>query len=218
MEVPAPPQPPPDVNQRFRFAPKMFEAYDFKNRSYGNYITSDGKKVDLTLINGQFRQFSSTSHWFDLNGVFYIDVTGDGSDEAIALLTHLECNSSACDGGKTLIYVYSLNNGRFDEILKYESGSGINGCSVKSVIVKNRQLSLELFGKCPEPTTVTADNVRRETYDLTRVDFGFDGKQLVSRKKSFFTVPDCGEVTSGVQVRLSEDRYPVEPTIRKRCT
>ena len=214
-EVPAPP--PPDVNQRFRFAPKMFQVYDFKNRSYGNYKLSDGKEVDLTLTNGQFRQYGTSSHWFDLNGVFYTDVTGKGGVEAIALLTHLECSSSACDGGKTLIYVYSLDNGNFDEILKYESGSGINGCSVKSLIVKNRQFALELFGRCPEPTTVTADNVRRETYDLTRVDFRFDGKQLVSRNKTYFTVPDCGEVTSGVQVRISEDGDPVEPAIRKRC-
>ena len=217
-EVPAPPPPPPDLNQPFRYAPKMFAGFDFKNRSYGNYTLPDGKKADLALFNGQFRHYGSTSHWFDLNDVFYTDLTGKGGVEAIALITHLECSRDACDGGKSLIYVYSLDNGSLDEILKYESGSGINGCSLKSLIVKNRQLTLELFGKCPEPTTVTADNVRRETYDLTRVDFGFDGKQLVSRKKTYFSVPDCGEVTSGVQVRLSEERYPVEPTIRKRCT
>ena len=211
------PPPPPDVNEPFRYAPKMFQVYDFKNRSYGNYKLSDGKEVDLALINGRFRQYGNTSHWFDLNDVFYSDVTGDGAVEAIALLTHLECSSSACDGGKSLIYIYSLDNGSFDEILKYESGSGINGCSVKSLIVKKRQFALELFGRCPEPTTVTADNVRRETYDLTRVDFRFDGKQLVSRKKTYFTVPDCGEVTSGVQVRISEVGYPVETAIRKRC-
>ena len=215
-EVPAPP-PSLDVNQRFRFAPKMFQPYDFKNRSYGNYILSDGKETDLALINGQFRLYTSSSHWFDLNDVFYTDVTGDGGVEAIALLTHLECNSSACDGGKSLIYVYSLDHGRFDEILKYESGSGINGCSLKSLIVKNRQLTLESFGKCPAPTTVTADDVRGKTYDLTRVDFRFNGKQLVPRDPTYFTVPDCHEVTSGVQVRISEERFPVEPTIRKRC-
>jgi hypothetical protein len=193
----------------------MFKGFDFKNRSYGDFKLSDGKEIDLALINGQFRYYGSTSHWFDLNDVLYTDVTGDGSSEAIALITHLECSRDACDGGKSLIYIYSMDYG-LNEVLKYESGSGINGCSLKSLIVKDRKLSLELFGKCPEPTTVSNDNVRHETYDLTRVDFRFNGKQLVAGKKTFLTVPDCGEVNYGAQVHISDGQSSVEPYTVKR--
>ena len=51
--------------------------------------------ANLVLIDGQFREFSEIrQHWFDLNDVFYTDLTGDGSPEAIVMLTHLECGSN----------------------------------------------------------------------------------------------------------------------------
>ena len=87
----------------------------------------------------------ANSRWFDLNDVFYTDLTGDDSPEAIVMLTHLECGRS-CDGGKNLIYIYSLNAGSFKEILNYETGSGEAGCSLKSLIVKTKSFPLSCLG------------------------------------------------------------------------
>lgn len=210
------PPSPPDLNTRFRYVPQNFKGIDFKDHSYGNYTLSDGKTVDLVLINGQFRHYGASSHWFDLNDVFYTDLTDDGSPEAIAMLTHLECGRS-CDGGKNLIYIYSLNAGSFKEIFNYETGSGLNGCSLKSLIVKNKHLSLELFGKCPQPAWISSSPPRRATYDLTRVDFRFNGKELVERKKTHFTLPDCGEVNYGAKVLISDRQSPVEVTTLAPC-
>ncbi len=215
-EVPPAPPPPPDLNARFRYVPENFEGIDFSDRSYGNYTLSDGKTVELRLNDGQFRHFASSSHWFDLNDVFYTDLTGDDIPEAIVMLTHLQCSRS-CDGGRNLIYIYSLNAGRFKEILNYETGSGVAGCSLKSLIVKNKQLSFELFGKCPQPSWITASPVRRATYDLTQIDFRFNGKQLVERNRSHSTRPDCGEMNSGPQVRISDKQSPVEVMTLKPC-
>ena len=213
------PPPAPDLNTRFRYVPREFKTTDFTTRSYGKYTLSDGKAVNLALIDGQFRHFASTSDWFDLNDVFYTDLTGDDSPEAIVMLTHLECGRS-CDGGKNLIYIYSLNAGSFKEILNYETGSGEAGCSLKSLIVKNKKLSLELFGKCPQPSWITSGTVRNATYELTRLDFRFNGKELVERKKTHFTLPDCGEANygvHGVQVHISDQQSPVEITTLMPC-
>ena len=210
------PPPPPDSNTRFRYVPQEFKTTDFTTRSYGNYTLSDGNAVNLALIDGQFRHFASTSHWFDLNDVFYTDLTGDDSPEAIVMLTHLKCAGS-CDGGTNMIYIYSLNAGRLKEILNYETGSGVSGCSLKSLLVKNRQLSFELFGKCPQPSWITSGTVRSATYELTRLDFRFNGKELVERKKTYFTLPDCGEVNYGAQVRISDHQSPVEVTTLMPC-
>ncbi len=195
---------PPDRNQPFRIVPSNFRGLDFANRSYGDYRLSNGTIRDLILINGQFREFGDSQHWFDLNDVFYTDLTGDGSPEAIVMLTHIECGRM-CDGGKNLIYVYSMNP-RLQEILKYESGSGMQGCSLKSLTVENKQLTLDSFGKCPPAPGIINDFVRYETYDLTRVEFAFNGKRLVPKRKTFLTLPNNQEGSYDVDIRITENQ------------
>jgi len=95
-----------------------------------------------------------------------------------------------------------------NEILKYESGSGIQGCSLKSLTVKKKQLTLDSFGKCPPPPGIIDDFIRRDTYDLTRVEFFFNGNELVPKKKTFLTLPNRGEVSDGIVVRIDDDRTP----------
>jgi len=213
LEVPAPPQAPMELNPRFRSVPRNFEHVDFKTRSYGKYWLSDGEEVDLSLIDGQYRNVGASSHWFDFNDVYFTDLTGDGRPEAIVMLSHLECRG-ACDGGRNLIYIYEANYliDSFKEILKYETGSGIDGCSLKTLTVKNRRLSLELFGKCPEVIGHFNDPVKRGAYDVTRLDFAFDGALLVQKKKTVFTVPDCHEVSYGPEIRIEDERSPAADT------
>ena len=199
--------PPPDMYTRFREVPPNFRGISFVTRSYGNYQLSDGTNRDLVLVDGRFRVHGESQHWFDLNDVQYTDLTGDESPEAIVVMTHLECDRM-CDGGKSLVYVYSRDNGVMNEILKYESGSGIQGCSLKSLTVKKKQLTLDSFGKCPPPPGIIDDFIRRDTYDLTRVEFFFNGNELVPKKKTFLTLPNRGEVSDGVVVRIDDDRTP----------
>src|ERR1044072_4181670 len=73
---------PPDANAKFRIVPSSFRGINFQTRSYGTYDFSSGKSRDLVLIDGKFREFrTSEQHWFDLNDVFYTDLTGDGRPE-----------------------------------------------------------------------------------------------------------------------------------------
>ncbi|HEV8428479.1 MAG TPA: hypothetical protein VGQ41_11320 [Pyrinomonadaceae bacterium] len=212
VEVPPPPF---DLNARFRVVPSNFRTIDFKNHSYGNYRLSDGRDVDLALTGGQFRHYGGSSHWFDFNDAYYTDLTGDGSPEAIVMLTHLECFKT-CDGGKNLLFIYGLNSQGFSEILRYESGSGQGGCSLRSLTVKNRRLALELYGKCPQRAGQSNDWVIRDTFDVTRIDFALKGQHLVPKKSTVFTVSECNEVSYAVEVHIENERSLAADTGRPR--
>jgi hypothetical protein len=208
VPIPDPPLP-PDPNERFRIVPANFQRINFATRSYGNYKFSDGRNRELVLVDGQFREFGNSKHWFDLNDVYYTDLTGDGNPEAIVMMTHIECGRM-CDGGKNLVFVYSQNY-PLQEILKYESGSGIEGCSLKSLTVANRQLTLDLFGKCPPPPGILDDFIQREPEEVRRIEFFFNGKQLVPKKETFLKAPSQGDISHGPEIRIDEDRTPETP-------
>jgi len=202
-----PPPPVPDLNARFRVVPENFRGINFRTRSYGPYEFSNGASRDLVLIDGKARAVEgSAQQLFDLNDVLYTDLTGDGSPEAIVLLTHLECGMR-CDAGKSLLYVYSQNY-PMEEILKYESGSGTDGCSLKLINVKNRQLTLDLFGMCPQSLEASPEFVKGKTLYVTRVQFVFNGTWLVPKKRSYVSVPDRNEVSFGVQINIVDNQPP----------
>jgi len=205
LEAPRITERPADRNQQFRIVPTNFKGIDFENRSYGDYRSSNGARRELVLTDGAFREFGDSSQWFNLNDVFYTDLTGDGVPEAIVMMTHVQC-TPACDAGKNLLYVYSQNDG-LREILKYESGSGYEGCSIKSLTVKNRSMALELFGRCPNPEASSILDIH-DTYDVTRLEFSFNGKKLVEKGKTFLKVPNLHEVSYGVDVRITDNRTP----------
>ena len=205
-----PPPPPavPDMNARFRDVPANFRGIDFMTHNYGPYKFSNGTNRNLVLIDGKARDYEgSQQQWFDVNDVLFTDLTGDGSPEAIVLLTHLECREQQCDAGKSLIYVYSRNY-QMEEILKYESGSGMEGCSLKSLTVRNSQLTLDLFGKCPKSLEDSPEVVKPKTINVTRVEFAFNGTWLVPKKRSYVNVPDSDQVTSGVEIKIVDKRIP----------
>ena len=79
----------------------------------------------------------------------------------------------------------------------------MDGNSLKSLTVKNKQLTLDLFGDGP-----SSDLVIRDMYKLTRVEFFFNGKKLVERKQTVLTVPNRNEVTYGVEVNIFDNRTP----------
>jgi hypothetical protein len=204
----APPPPKVDMNARFRVVPASFRNTNFMTRNYGPYEYSDGTNRDLVLVDGKARNFeNSREQWFDLNDILFTDLTGDGRPEAIVLLTHLECGQRCDDGGKSLVYVYSQDY-RLQEIFKYESGSGRDGCSLKSINVANKQLTLELFDRCPKPAADYTDYVDRKSYYITRVEYFFNGKQLVPLRTQYHSLPDRKEISYGVEINIFDKHSP----------
>jgi hypothetical protein len=195
-------QPLPPVGgaiETFRVVPENFKQFDFKNHSYGPYSFPNGREIDLTL-HGSDLILPDRSGWFSLRDVYYTDVTGDRKAEAIVRLSHVKCGG-ACDGGADLFYIYSARNGKLKPIWRYETGSYGYGCGLKSFIVTNKQLVVELFGLCPKQATDYLGTSKFIVKDLTFILFEFDGRRFAQKSIEFFA-------TSSASVKS------YEPTIR----
>jgi hypothetical protein len=157
--------------EMFRVVPANFSGVDFQNFSYGVYDGYNGTPVNLTLNEGKMWDASG---WFNLEDVYYKDITGDGSPEAIVRLLHLRCNGS-CDGGADAFYIYSRRNGKLKNIWRYETGSYAYGCGLRSFTLENKQMLVELFGRCGSDAMVFPGPRAFMVEDLTLVHFEFDG-------------------------------------------
>jgi hypothetical protein len=114
---------------------------DFSNFTYPQFW---GRKL-IGLKNGRLEFESEGCHTeYKLNGVNYVDLTGDRKEEA---LVHVEdftaCGSS---GVSDYYYVYTMRNDR--PRLLWRFGSGSEGTAgLKSFNLEGHELVFELFGK-----------------------------------------------------------------------
>ena len=183
--------------------PASYKDIDFYNRSYGTYIFPDGKRAELQLTGGQFRLFIGTSHWFDIQDVFYADVTGDGNSEAIVRLSHLRCIRT-CDGTADLFYIYSLSQGELKEIWQFETGNFDTGCGLKSFTTKNQQLVLEMFGNCPQYVGIPGAARSNVVDKLTRLEFRYNGTRFLLNRKRVMPLPIGDDETYATQIRIAD--------------
>jgi len=169
--------------------PENFELVDFANRPYGPYKFSDGNVINLTLNDGESHILNKPyAGWFSLKDVYYSDLTGDGNEEAIVVLSHVMCRE-ACDEKSHLIYVYTGRNGNLRTLWQYETGNNVNGCSLKSLTVDGKQIVMELFGRCPKEGVDYAFPGKGTIEDLTYVLFRFDGRTFAQQQIQFITMP-----------------------------
>jgi hypothetical protein len=167
--------------------PVAFSAINFKTRSYGPYKQADGKSIDLHLEDGEYRMVEKDhSTWFSLKELYYADVTGDGREEAITMLSHVSCDAvGSCDGGTYLFYIYTVRNGKLRTLWQYETGANAYGCGLKSLTVDGKQFVLELFGRCPKEGTNRSTEEKFIVQDLTLLLFEFDGRRFVRQSIEF---------------------------------
>ncbi len=170
-----------DPLERFRIAPRNFSDVDFQNFSYGVYSSPELKPLSLTLTDGKMWDDSG---WFNLQDVYYKDVTGDGSPEAIVRLLHLRCHGS-CDGGADLFYIYSRRNGQLKSIWRYETGSYAYGCGLKAITFGDKEIAVELFGRCSTQAMISPGPAKYLVEDLTSTTFGFDGRQFTTKSMKY---------------------------------
>ena len=180
-----------DTTKNFRVVPQAFEHIDFKNHSYGHYMLSSGKRIELRLKQGeQFYDYPFLDRgWFALKDVYYLDVNGDGTSEALALLSHVQCGGGSCDGGAALIYIYAAHKRKLKTLWQYETGSLGYGCGLKSLRVRNREAILEAFGRCPNAATDDPGPAKFVIEDITRAVFRFNGRRFVRRRLKFISAP-----------------------------
>ncbi|MEN3327141.1 MAG: hypothetical protein V7638_1948 [Acidobacteriota bacterium] len=172
-----------DPLDSFRLIPANFTGVDFQNFSYGVYDSPELKRLTLTLTDGKMWDDSG---WFNLQDVYYKDLTGDRSPEAIVRLLHLRCHGS-CDGGSDVFYIYSRRNGKLKNIWRYETGSYAYGCGLKSLMVGDTVMIMDLFGRCSTEAMFSPGPAKYLVEDLTSTVFEFDGRQFTTKSKKYIS-------------------------------
>jgi len=177
-------EPPVDPLQRFRVPPENFWAFDFMNYSYGDYVNSDGKRLPLTLRQGVLEE---NPGWFELKDVFYKDLTGDGTTDAIVRLSHVQCDGSC--NGTDLFYIYTTRHGKLTNLWRYETGTYAYGCGLKSLMLGDKQMVMELFGRCSTQAMVSPGPAKFLVEDATFTVFEFDGHRFLTKSARYIIEP-----------------------------
>jgi hypothetical protein len=191
--------------------PENFELVDFENRSYGRYKFSDGTTTNLTLTNGEY-QVADTQYYstFSLKHVYYADLTGDRSDEAIVLLARTAC--PGCDGGSHLLYIYTGRNSNLRTLWQYETGSLNNGCGLNGLTMNRKQFLVALFGRCPQQG-LTADSGQENgtVHESTFILYEFNGRRFVQKSIEVVPVGSVDVIRHEPEIRIYDSpQKPVE--------
>jgi len=189
--------------------PKNFENVDFENRSYGPYRFADGSSVNLTLTDGGYRASTKQNYgWFSLKHVYYTDLTGDGKDEAIVMLSHAMCDG--CDGGSHLFYIYTGRTGNLRPLWQYETGSLLKGCGLKGLTMNRKQFLMELYGRCPQQgKTEDSGQVNGTVYESTFALFEFNGHTFVQKSLELVTLGAVEVMGHEPEIRIYDS--PTDP-------
>jgi hypothetical protein len=107
-------------------------------------------------------------------------------------VTWIACGGS-CDGGSTLIYVYSIRNKKLSLIWRIETGSLAEECGLKSLTVNKRIINLEVFRVCRlkgstlEVKYNPLEHYKFDARGFTRFLFKFSGKTFALSRREAFT-------------------------------
>jgi hypothetical protein len=199
------PKHPIDPNERFRSVPGRWASIDFTHHSYGPYRFYGGRKINLTLKNGEYQyDFYEIRGWFSLSDVYYVDITGDQIPEAIVNLSRVECGGS-CDGGANMFFIYSKNaEGKLKELFRYDTGSDAYGCALKSLTLEGKEVRLELFGRCPEPAREYPGPGKYMVQDLTQLTFLYHEKGFLSTTTRFVSTDVVDVRNYKAEVHINE--------------
>jgi hypothetical protein len=196
--------------EKDRDVPPEFREVDFKNFSY----PISWKRMVIRLEDGEYEYYEhkklESNGWFKLGGVRYADVTGDGKQEAVVTVGWVDCGAS-CDGGSSLIYVYSGRRNKPALFWHIETGSHAYGCGLKSLVVNGRNITLELFTSChfegmtfrSERTEEMLGKFGAKTY--TRFDFESGGKGVVLKGREVFPFPQGDTKNYPSEISVSDD-------------
>ena len=189
--------------------PKNFVQVDFENRSYGPYHFADGSIVNLTLTGGNYLASTKQNYgWFSLKHVYYTDLTGDGSDDAIVVLSHAMCDG--CDGGSHLLYIYTARNGNLKPLWQYETGALLKGCGLKGLTMNGKQFLIELFGRCPQQgKTEDSGQLHGTVYESTFVLYAFNGKTFVQKSLELVQLGSVDVMGHEPEIRIYDS--PADP-------
>lgn len=161
----------------------------FANYSYpagpimANSASGDMRKT-FRLVNGVFNPGFNKGGYIERTGAYltkveYVDVTGDGTREAIAFVLPLHPGNAVWYG----IYVVSMSRGRPSKVLwSFATGDrGVGG--LKKVYGKKGRLVVELWGwgSGPDKPPTTHWEAQAGSSWFTRREYAWSGKRFKQR-------------------------------------
>ncbi|HEX6126730.1 MAG TPA: hypothetical protein VFZ23_15265 [Pyrinomonadaceae bacterium] len=199
------------LDERYRETSSSLGSFDFKNFTYPlprGWQNPDGS--DLQLVNGRVDPVSKfidedmadeekiearAMRRIGMSYVTtkYLDVTGDGQDEAIVVLK-VETTGNAIP---QLVYIYEWKDEKPELLWNFRTGDRADG-GLKDMRVENGELVVELFGQDrfllgeTETGKITGDEEQLccPTY-FTRTFYKWNGKNfLMQRKRLTYSVAD----------------------------
>jgi hypothetical protein len=190
--------------------PLAFKNIDFKNFSYPTSF----RRPSIRLKDGTYEHDNPTvggGDTFDLSGVDYVDLTGDGEKDAVVRLDWVACGGS-CDGGSYLFYFYSIRRGRAVLLSRIEMGSLGYDCGLKSFTLSKTNLKLETFRACrfnglSFNSAHDADETGGKflTNRFTQFGLRFDGRKFVLRTRKVFPFPEDDFRGYEPKINISDD-------------
>jgi hypothetical protein len=197
-------------NAVFEIVPEEFNGIDFGNFKY----SSSREKKIIPLKNGSHQYEykgggckACGGETYDLNNVYFLDLTGDAKKEAVVLLSVLSCGGS-CDGGATFIYIYSADYNEPKLLWRLETGSRAYGCSIKSLAIESKKINVELFGRCytgkdADPNSFGIMN-KFNIKDSTHLVYEFSGKTFIRKLKEYISVPERNVMNYRSEINIIE--------------
>lgn len=136
----------PDDDSENKNVPPEFKGIDFKNFSY----QTNWRNRRVRLTNGQYiheNQEGGGGDTYDFESVDFADLHDGGKPIAVVRLLLVSCGVS-CDGGSHLFYFYRVRNRKPSLFWRIETGSPAYECGLKSFVLRQRKLTLEVFKTC----------------------------------------------------------------------
>jgi hypothetical protein len=150
-------------------APKSIRTVDFRNFSYRWYPSgyrSPTRSRSVTLVGGALEVRGSgkvEDVFFDLSNVSYVDLTGDGIEDALVTVTAI----FNPNGGCSCTFIFSMVGSAPVERWRLETGNRAFG-GLRSLAVSNGALIVEhydtRFDDVPSPCMICPSRVVRTTY------------------------------------------------------
>lgn len=165
---------------------------DFNNFSYPKIW----EKGSVKLKNGCFgKEYTSPGLYVEkyyLQKVDFFDFNNDGNDEALVEVYHWSAGGSS--GYSENFYIYALQGKKLNLLWKIATGTRAY-CGMKEYEFKDKQINLELFGKCALKSDGNFKDSGKHRYDYaaeeyTKFVFGWNGKTFRLKSNEILPFPE----------------------------
>jgi hypothetical protein len=166
--------------------------FDFKNFTYPKIWQKGFVKLKDGCFGEMITEPGLAIEIYTLNSVDFVDFNNDGVDEALIKVAFF--SGSGSSGVSENYLLYNLKGKKLN--LLWKIGTGVRAyCGTKEYELKDKQIILELFGKCSVKSDGNFDDTGKHTYDYsafeyTRFVFGMNDNRFGVKSREVLPFPE----------------------------